>query len=716
MTLLHAPTTPDRLTGLFRPSSVALVGATDRSPWSVYTYANLATYSPGVAVHVVHPTRGTVHGQATRPSLRAIGQPVDLAFVMVPTEATLEVVAEAADVGIRNLVILTAGFSEAGPHGAELEAALIDLARERDLTVLGPNGNGFVNAAAAVTPYGLPISPPLVAGPVGVVLQSGALASGVLAGAQARGIGLSTLVSTGNEALVSATDIMRWLIADPDTAVVAAFLESIRQPDEFRTVAEEALAAGKPLVVLKVGRSEAGSRTALAHTGALAGDDRVISAAFAQLGVVRVDSLEEMLSTAGYLGHHAGVGGRRLAAITPSGGACDILADRASDEGLELPEFDDPTLARLGQLLPPFSTPHNPLDVTGYVVIDPELTTRSLEIVEAGAAGRFDLLLYAATVPRSAPPDPGPLEARWDRLAAVAAASDVPVVFLSSLSADLGDYASDLLRRRGIFVVDGIHQGLRAIGHAARYHERRQSWLATGSPAPAPVVAPPPGADGVWPEHRVRDLLTSASVPLVPARLVTSREEADQAGAQARGPLALKVASPDLPHKTEAGGVRLGVAPAEVGAAFDDIVASVRRSQPSAVIDGVLVAPMRPPGIELVTGVTTEPGWGQVLTVGLGGIWVEVLGDVALRVLPVGPAEIHRMLSSLRGFPLLTGARGATPVDLDALVGVIHRIALLAEGLRNDLVVLETNPIRVDGSDIEILDALAVWRSDRLAL
>jgi succinyl-CoA synthetase beta subunit len=231
----------------------------------------------------------------------------------------------------------------------------------------------------------------------------------------------------------------------------------------------------------------------------------------------------------------------------------------------------------------------------------------------------------------------------------------------------------------------------------------------------APPIAAPAGATGVWPEHRVRDLLERVGIPLVPARFVTSRQEAELAATELgvagwAGPLVLKVASPDLPHKTEAGGVRLGVAPAEAGAAFDDIAATVGRSQPSAVFDGVLVVPMRPPAIELLVGVTTEPGWGQVLTVGLGGIWVEVLGDVALRILPVRPADIHDMLASLRAFPLLNGARGATPVDLDALVGVIHRIAALAEALRNDLDVLEVNPIRVDGDDIEILDALAIWR------
>jgi acyl-CoA synthetase (NDP forming) len=286
-------------------------------------------------VHVVHPRHAEVHGQPALPSVAAIDGPVDLAYVMVPTSAAIEVVNEVADAGIHNLV-----------------------ARDRGLTLLGPNGNGFINVTGGVTPYGLPISPPLDAGPVGIVLQSGGLASAVLAAAQAGGVGVSLLCSTGNEALTSATDIIRYLVADDHTRVIAAFLESIRQPDEFKEVAELALRAGKPIVALKTGRTEAGARTALAHTGALAGDDRVVDAAFGQLGVIRVDSLEELLATAGYLGYHPGLRGRRLAAVTASGGACDLLADRASDDGLELPEFAPETLEELGGFLPSFSNPH----------------------------------------------------------------------------------------------------------------------------------------------------------------------------------------------------------------------------------------------------------------------------------------------------------------------------------------------------------------------
>lgn len=436
-----------RLRELFAPRSVALVGATDNSQWSVFTHANLRRYSPEVTVHLVHPHHEKVHGEPAHKSVSAIGESVDLAYVMVPTSAVIEVVEEIADVGTRNLVILTAGFAEAGPAGAELAARLERLATDRDLTVLGPNGNGFINVAGAVAAYGLPIAPPLVGGPVGIVLQSGGLAAAVLSGAQVRGVGLSLMVSTGNETLISATDIMGYLIEDEHTKVVAAFLESVRHPEDFRDVAERALQAGKPIVALKAGRSEQGARSALAHTGALAGDDRMIDAAFRQLGVVRVNSLEELLATAGYLGYHPDVKGRRIAAVTPSGGACDLLADRASSEGLELPEFPTATLQALTEFLPPFSNPHNPLDVTGYVVVDPRLSFEALLIVAKEAAGNYDMILYATSLPRNAPKDLKPIVDRLDALASARQRIPVPLLLQTSVASDLPSYAKSCSAR-----------------------------------------------------------------------------------------------------------------------------------------------------------------------------------------------------------------------------------------------------------------------------
>jgi acyl-CoA synthetase (NDP forming) len=698
------------LSAFFGARSVVLIGATDRSPWSIWTYMNLRQHSPDVTVHVVHPHHEVVHGQPALKSLKELDGPVDLAYVMVPTAAVMEVMNEVADAGITNVVILTAGFGEAGPDGVALESRLVDLAHTRGLTVLGPNGNGFINAAGGLTPYGLLISPPLDVGPVGIVLQSGGLASAVLTGAQARGIGLSLLVSTGNEALTSASDIMRYLIADDHTKVIATFLESIRQPDEFREVCELALAAGKPIVALKTGRSEAGAKAALAHTGALAGDDRVVDAAFRQLGVIRVDSLEEMLATAGYLGHHPGVRGRRIAAITPSGGACDMLADLASEEQLEFPDFPQRTLEGLGRLLPTFSNPQNPLDVTGQVVIDPMITLQSLEIVAEEVEGNFDMVLYSLSIPRNAPPNPGPIEERLDALVELGRTFAVPLVLQSLISADLTPFVRTLLTDRGLYLVSGIEPGMRAIGHGARYHARRDIRIAAGPPSPAPSIVAPADARGTWPEHMVRGLLEAHRIPVAPSRLATSASEAKAIAEEFAEPVVMKIASSALAHKSDIGGVRLNVDIDQVMDTFDDLAGRLKAALPEAIFDGVLVAPMRTGGVELLVGVVTDPTWGKVLSLGLGGVWVEVLGDVALRVLPVARDDIAAMLGGLRGAALLSGARGTRPVDMDRLVSVVYKIGQLAEGLGDALDTLEVNPLRADGDVVEVLDALAIWK------
>jgi acetate---CoA ligase (ADP-forming) len=701
-----------RLRGLFAPRSVALVGATDNSQWSVFTHANLRRYSPDVTLHLVHPHHEKVHGEPAHKSVSAIGESVDLAYVMVPTSAVIEVVEEIADVGIHNLVILTAGFEEAGPAGAELAVRLEKLATGRGLTVLGPNGNGFINVAGGIAAYGLPIAPPLIGGPVGIVLQSGGLAAAVLSGAQARGVGLSLMVSTGNEALISATDIMRYLIEDEHTKVVAAFLESVRHPEDFRDVAERALQAGKPIVALKAGRSEQGARTAFAHTGALAGDDRMIDAAFHQLGVVRVNSLEELLATAGYLGYHPGVKGRRIAAVTPSGGACDLLADRASSEGLELPEFPAATLQALTEFLPSFSNPHNPLDVTGYVVVDPRLSFEALEIVAKEAAGNYDMILYATSLPRIAPKDLKPIVDRLDALASARQRIPVPLLLQTSVASDQPSYTQELFGQRGLYLLDGIELGTRAIGHGARYHERRDHCLADSptSISPTPAVQVPSGAEGVWTEHRARALLEAHGIPLAPAMLATSAPEAAELAASYAQPVAMKIASDQVAHKSDIGGVRLEVHPAQVATVFGELAAALANHRPGTDLAGVLVGPMRPGGIELLVGVVTDPDWGKVLSVGLGGLWVEVLNDVSLRLLPVDEFEVAEMLAELRASALLKGARGSTPVDIERLCQVIASVAGLAEGLGPALDSLEVNPLRVDGADVEVLDALVVWK------
>ncbi|MEV0970732.1 acetate--CoA ligase family protein [Microtetraspora glauca] len=702
---------------LFNPRSIALVGATDKSGWSISTLMNLRTYGFAGPVYLVNPRGGVVHGEQAHQSLADIPGTVDLAYVMVPTPAVLGVLREGAKLGIRSYVILTAGFGETGPEGARLEAEIVDFARENGLTVLGPNGNGYINAAAGTTPYGLPIPSPLLSGSVGVVLQSGALASSVLGFAQARNVGVSLLVSMGNESLMTVADVIDYLVDDPATKAIVLFLESIRDPAEFSRAARRALLAGKPLVALKIGRSRLASHTAQAHTGALVGDDNVIDAVFRKLGVIRVRSLEDLIITAGLLAEVGPLPGGRVGVVTPSGGASEIIADRAEDEGLELPPFAPETVERLREIVPAFATVQNPLDVTGYVLIDRTLLGRALGVVTADPG--IDAVMLLSEPPRVAPPDPAPTLAVYASSARRIAEAPKPVVVVSNVLTDVTEFGRTVMKETGFpYVAGGIEHGVNAIGAAVRWSRSYRAALARdaagepggtdGAAAVAAVAALVEDASGVWAEHRAAALLSSAGLPVVPSRLVYDEESAVAAAGEFGYPVVLKAAADGLGHKSDIGGVRLGLSgERDVREAYREVTAAVS----SAVIGqvGALVQPQRRGGVELLVGVVRDPAWGLTLAVGLGGVWVEALRDTALRVLPVEPGEVRQALEELRGVTLLRGARGTEPADLDAVADVVARIAAFAESLGDRLESLEINPLLVNGSRVEALDALVTW-------
>lgn len=704
----------EELYKFFRPRSIALVGATDNSRWSVYTYENLKNFAFPGPIYLVNPNREMVHGTPALKSLREIADSVELAFIMVPTRHVFSVVEEAAAVGITRFVVLTSGFSEMGTEGARLERELLAYAREHALTILGPNGNGFINITDRITPYGLPIAPPMSAGPVGVVLQSGALASAVLSFAQAHAIGLSLLVSMGNESMISVTDVVDYLLEDDNTRSIALFLESIRHPSELRRVAAKARARQKPIVALKIGRSAASSRTALAHTGALVGNDDVNDAVFRQLGILRVHSLEDLLTTAALAGYSGPLPGRRLGVVTPSGGACDILADLAEEAGIALPDFAPETVARLHEILPPFSTPHNPLDVTGYVVVDGTLQQRALEVVVNDP--NIDVVLYLSSADGSRAATPAVLATtleQYDRLAAIVRASPHPVILITNTCLDLQAVARAVVERTGLHFVAGLEHGMHALRQLLWWSElMRASPERTQQEETLPPA--PPGLStfaGIWSEARARTLLQEAGIPVIPGILVASAQEAASAARALGFPVALKIQSTAIAHKTDVGGVALNLSSEDaVRSEFAALLGRVRASCPGADIEGVLVTPMRSGGTDLLVSVMRDPLWGQILTLGLGGIWTEALKDTAVRVLPVRRDEIEVMLGELRGATILRGGRGRAPVDIQALCDVIYRITQFARTLAPRLDVLEINPLWIGPGSIEVLDALLSWR------
>ncbi len=700
-----------QLHSFFQPRSIVLVGATDNSRWSIYTYENLKNFEFAGPIYLVNPNREIVHGQRTLKSLRDLPEPVDLAFVMVSTQRVLAIVAEAAEMGIRNFVVLTAGFSEMGAEGARLEHELITFAQAHGLVLLGPNGNGFINITNQIIPYGLPVAKPTLSGPVGIVLQSGALASAVLAFAQAHAIGLSLLVSMGNESIISVTDVVDYLLEDENTHAIALFLESIRQPEELRRVAEKARAYHKPIVAIKIGSSELSSRVALAHTGSLVGDNAVNDAALRQMGIIRVASLEDLIITAGLAAYTGTLPGPRVGVVTPSGGACDIISDAAQEHGIILPDFAPETVASLREILPPFATAHNPLDVTGYVVVDVTIQRRSLEVVLNDP--NIDFVMELVSLDTSREPTAIALAAayeQYERRAALIHAASRPVVLMYTTSLDLPPSGRAMVEHTGLHIVAGIEHGMRALGKLLWWSKLISTPSSTVPEEPLSPVSSDFPHTGNWSEARARTLLQSAGIPIVPGVLATSAEEAAQAARQLGLPVALKIQSPTLLHKSDVGGVALNLASEEaVHTGFTTMLERIRTHQPTDEIEGVLVSPMRAAGVELLVGIVRDPLWGLVLTLGLGGIWTEALKDTALRVLPVQRAEIETILGELRGVTMLRGGRGRTPVDLHALSEVIYRISRLAHSLGPQLNALEINPLLIGTAGIEALDVLVSW-------
>ncbi len=699
--------TPDRLAEFFAPRNIALVGASESSGWSRFIVAASSAIGFGGQLLPVHPRHQRIFGRPAARSLTDLAEPADLAFILAPTEAVAGVIEDAAAAGVRNAVVLASGYREAGPQGRQREDDLVQAAASHDIVLLGPNCLGFLNTAAQAAPYALTVPLPLTAGPVGIALQSGALASAFLAFARSQAIGVSTVASLGNEAMITTADMLDYLVADEQTRVICMFLEEIGDPAAFSAAAQRADRAGKPIVAMKAGTSQVGQQAALAHTGAVAGDDAVAGAALRQLNVIRVSSIEELLSTAALLGYQRWPRGRRMGVLTASGGACDIIADRASDEGIEIPPFGPDTTAAIAAHLPSFAAARNPLDVTGYVLANARespLTAIDHALDAALADPGLDFVVFTGfTVPDSRPPDDAManlLESRIDWLARRVASAPIPAFPLGMTCTDVTGYARDLLGKHDVHLVGGIELGTRALGNALRWLDGR------GSVRPlAGRPAGPAGPARAWPESSARELLAAAGIPVVPGRLARTADEAVAAARELGGPVAVKISSAQVSHKSDIGGVVLGLSGDDaVRHGYAQVVAAAGTHDAG---NEVLVTAMRTGGVEVLAGVTMDPGFGPVLAVGLGGIWVEVLHDASLRLLPAGPADVRRMLGELRGLPLLQGARGGVAADLDRLAEVIAGLGELACSLAG-LEAVEVNPLWVCGDQIEALDVLVV--------
>lgn len=694
------------LDAFFSPRAIAVVGAS-ATPGKIgaVPLQYLAAQGYRGELYPVNPARQEILGLRAHARLADIGRPVDLAILAVPAAQVDAALDDAVAAGVKHLVIFTAGFAEAGPDGEAAQQRLAAKARQAGIRVLGPNCLGYMNAAAGIHATFSPVvAGGLVpAGPVGIVSQSGAFAAYAYGLARERGLGLSTWVATGNEVDIDVADCIAWMARDPATRIILAYMEGCRDGVRLKQALAAAHAAGKPVVMVKVGRTDVGAQAAASHTASLAGDDAAYDALFRQYGAWRARSVEELFDVAHALAVAGEPANRRVGLLTVSGGVGALMADDAAEAGLEVAPLPQAARQRI-QARVPLAATRNPVDVTGQVTVDAgvlKLAARTM--LEDGGYGSLVIFLAAAGLTPALQSVQRELaaELRRDFPQCLVAFSTLPD---ARLQADLEALGCLSFADPGRAI-----RVLAALAFLAAQRGRQVPPAAAAAPAPGRLTLRP----GACNEADAAALLQAQGVPVLPLRRARTQAEAVEAASALGYPVVMKVLSADIVHKSDVGGVVLDIADAAQAAmAYDTLLAGVRARAPQAVIEGVLVAPMVRGGVECIVGVRRDPVLGPVVMLGLGGIHAEVLKDVSLRIAPVDRAQAREMIGELRGAPLLQGHRGTPPADIEALAGTLVCLSDMALVAGDSLSSIELNPLRVmpAGQGVVALDAVVIGR------
>jgi acetyltransferase len=713
-----SPPAPDLAT-FFNPSSVAFVGATeDVAKFGGRVLRALDEFGFRGRVYPVNPRYKTLRGHTCYPDIATLPETPGHVGIVIAAARVLDTLKQCADKGVRFATVFTSNFSETGEAaGRALQDEIVDFARSRGLRLLGPNCNGFINfvdgfALASTAAIRGPRKP---AGDVGLVCHSGGLGQmNIMWRAQEAGLGISYEVSCGNEADLDAMDFMRFMIDDERTRAIMVAIETIRDGRKFEAVARHAAEREKPIVMLKFGRTEAGRRAAASHTGAITGADEVHDAVFRQYGVLRVQDCNELYEVAKLLRRRKWPRGNRAAALSGSGGHSVLMADLGAGIGIDWVPYAEKTVDDLRGLMPDFAAISNPTDLTSALTGSKQLFEDALNIVARDDG--VDVLipvLVAPTVPAI------------EEVAKLADTITKPVAVLwTGYCPTDPTVTATTLVARGLPVYRDALTCLKAVRAAMTYGEflRRHKSAAARSPVrPADIDVAraksllAAGA-GVMTERASKEVLAAYGLRVTREQLAANATQAVAMARQIGGRVALKIESPDIPHKTEAGAIRLGnEGDAAVTRAFDEVIAAAKNFNPAAHINGVLVQEMAPAGVEVMLGIASDPTFGAVVVAALGGIHVEILRDVAYRLPPLTHADAHAMLRELRAYPLLEGVRGARARDIDALCDTIVRLSWLAHDNRDVLTEVDINPLTVleHRAGVRVVDALIIRKQEQ---
>jgi acetyltransferase len=703
MTAEAMPVRPVR--ALLRPRAIALVGVSPKGGAGARILESNARFARAIPTWPVNPNYREIAGQRCYGSLKELPQVPDCVVVSVPADAVLDVVADAAAAGIRGVFVISEGFADAATDaGRALQERLVGMVRAADMALAGPNCMGIASLHYGFAATMADVPAQAVSGGISLVSQSGGLLNAFAELTSNRGIGVNYLVSSGNEAGLEMADYIAELADDPATRVIACIMEGAKDGRRFRA-AVEAAARNKPMVVLKLGRSEFGQRATLAHTGTLAGRHEAFAALFRQNGVALVESIDALVETAALFDRAPLPQGDRVVMMTVSGGATSLIGDLGEAAGINFPAIPPATNARVQEILGVERAFGNPLDTVGLPRLrrDGNITAVLQALLDDDGIDLVALVLGMRADGWDSHQD------LVDRLAAAARAARKPVLLVSFISNSLTRHWRGYAGAGGLPLVEDLERGLAAIRHLIDYAAfRRRGALSESAPTMhIELAAIPPGR--VLTEAQSKQILARAGLPVTRELLARTPAEAVRLAASIGGAVALKIQSADIPHKSDIGGVHLGaVTPAEVETAAAQVLANARRNCPHAAIDGVLVQEMVTDGIEFILGMTYDAQFGPLIVCGAGGVTVEVFKDAAVLLPPLRREDVSAALASLKVSKLLAGFRGAPPRDVDALIDCCLRFAAFATASAGSFAAIDLNPVFVceRGRGVRIADAL----------
>jgi acetate---CoA ligase (ADP-forming) len=691
----------ETLQRMLDPRSVALIGASSKEgTLASWPLRLLQQYGYAGRLIPVNPNRTEINGLACAPSVAAIEGAVDVAVITLSRENTVAAVTECAEAGVGAVVLPAQGFGESGEDGRALESSMLQIAQKHGMRIHGPNSDGIANfATGAVMSIQPVLGRGVEVGEVAVITQSGATAGSLISRLSAEGIGTRMYASAGNEIDLGFADYLSVAIQDPNVKVILSFIEAIRRPEDFVKVAEVAREFGKPIIAIKVGRTGQAAARAAAHTGALAGEDRIYDALFESLGIIRVEELSEIVATAKLFLSAGPLPSASIGLMSVSGGQAGALADCAAGFGLDLPELTLENQADLQEMLP-HGNGLNPCDLTGDVATRPTLAADTYRIFD-GDPG-IDCVVYAR---KDLTGEMGVLAAR-ELVSARRAAKTALAIY--SMDGALNATEAAVFRDGGVPVYTSASELFAAVRGLSRL----------GTAMARTIVQPPAEpltGEGVVGDVAARSLLTDAGVVFPREEVVTDADRAVEVALEAGFPVALKLASARIPHKTEVGGVLLNIADeAGVRAAFELLMKRGRAVLDGENPEGILVQQQIDDGVEFIVGVVNDAQFGPFVLVGTGGVHAELIKDTVLRPAPVSEPEARDMINALQGRLLLSGWRGAPAADVDALARTVASVSRFGAQHRDTLSELDVNPVLVRpvGKGAVAVDALIVLKGD----